>query len=147
VSLQRRAELRRTPLARKPAGQEPRHASPQRSGTLRRTGGLARGAGLRARSDRTARQYVTRRALVAALLAQYPWCQVRWDSGCQGRSADVHEPALRSRGADILSAEACICACRHCIHANPAEATRRGFLLPSGRPPKAVARRAPVMTP
>jgi hypothetical protein len=97
---------------------------------------LKRLSPLRPRSGKTARIYVTRRALVAALLAERPWCEVRWDAGCQGRSVDVHEPGMRSRGADICDPAACAATCRYChdvLHAHPAEATKRGWLIPSGK--------------
>lgn len=132
TELRRKAELRRTPFARKPAGHEPRHAAPQRSTRLR------------PRSARTAAVYVVRRVLVADLLAERPWCQIRWDEGCQARSTDIHEPECRSRGADICDPAACVAGCRYChdqVHAHPAEATDRRWLIPSGRPRKAVPRK------
>lgn len=92
---------------------------------------------LPARSPKTARVYVTRRQVVAGILEARPWCQIRWDAGCQRRSAHVHEPEMRSRGADILDPDTCVAACRHChdmVHGHPAEATERGWLIPSGNP-------------
>ena len=120
----------------------------KRSASLRRGAPLKRGkplqcrtqlkrtGRLKPRSAKTARVYVTRRQVVADVLAAYPWCQIRWDRKCQGRSADIHEPGMRSRGADICNPAECIAACRYChnaVHANPAKATKRGWLIPSGK--------------
>jgi hypothetical protein len=119
--------VRRTPLQRgKPL---------ERHTELRRGGQLARTGRLRPHSARMRATYEVRGPLVGALLAERPWCQIRWDDGCEGRSADVHEPELRSRGADICDPGACVTTCRHChraVHDNPAEATRRGWMIPSG---------------
>ncbi len=112
-------------------------------GPLQRRKELARTGRLRQRSARTERRYVERRQLVAALLEAVPWCPIRWDDGCQGRTVDVHEPGMRCRGADILDEDQCTAACRYChdkVHDHPAEATARGWMIPSGRPVKAVAR-------
>jgi hypothetical protein len=91
---------------------------------------------LRARSKKTERIYIDRRELVAELLEAQPWCQIRWDDDCGARATDVHEPGMRSRGADILDPDQCVTGCRHChdmVHANPAEATDRGWMIPSGQ--------------
>ena len=106
------------------------------SSVLKTVTGLKRHVGIKPRSDKTARRYVTRAALVAALLADRPWCEIRWDAKCQQRSADVHEPGMRSRGVDICDPDECVTTCRYChdmVHTNPAEATRRGWLVPSGK--------------
>ena len=95
---------------------------------------IARKTKLKPRSKKMAAVYEIRRPLVAALLECRPWCEVRWDAGCQGRSTDVHEPEMRSRGCDITDENACITACRYChdqVHLHPAEATERGFMIPS----------------
>jgi hypothetical protein len=87
---------------------------------------------LRARSKKTEAVYRERRPLVARLLAERPVCE-RCDAA---RSEDVHEPRMRSRGADILDPEQCVCLCRPChawVHDNPAEATTEGWLIPSGK--------------
>jgi hypothetical protein len=114
-----------------------RRGGPLRSVTpLKATTPLERRTRLRPRSAKTAAVYQTRRPLVAALLAGRPWCEIRWDTACQRRSVDVHEPGMRSRGADICDPGQCVTCCRHChnaVHANPAEATRRGWLIPSGK--------------
>jgi hypothetical protein len=79
MSLQRRAPMKRTPFTRMPPAAEPRHAGPGR--------GLARRAGLKARSAKTAKVYRDDRGpLVAGLLAAHPWCEIRWDHGCQSRA-------------------------------------------------------------
>lgn len=42
---------------------------------------------------------------------------------------------MRSRGADILDPDQCVCLCRAChdwVHAHPVEATAEGWLIPSG---------------
>ena len=117
---------------------------PKRRTGMKPGGQLARRSRIRSRSPRTARVYQQeRRPLVARLLAERPWCEIRWDRGCQGQSADVHEPRMRSRGADICDPAGCVTACRHChdqVHANPAAATEKGLMVPSGRPRKAVPR-------
>ena len=150
MSLQRRSPLKRTPFARKPA--EARHAARSKplargTATLKRSGQLARTAGLKARSPKMAKAYRTRADLVAAMLAAEPWCLIQWDEDCQGRSVDVHEPGMRSRGADITDPDQCVVTCRYChdqVHANPQVATLMGWLVPSGRPSKATPRHAAV---
>jgi len=90
----------------------------------------ARRTPLRARSKKQEALYRVRRPLVAELLAERPVCQ-----RCQAaRSTDVHEPRMRSRGADINDPRECVALCRDChnhVHAHPAEATREGWLVPS----------------
>lgn len=78
---------------------------------------------------------VQRRALVAALLAQHPTCQLQ--VLCRGaRAVDVHERLKRSRGGNILDPVQAhmVTTCRPChdwTEREPAEATRRRALLPS----------------
>lgn len=78
---------------------------------------------------------VVRRRVVAALLAEFPRCQVRWV--CDGAKAvDVHERLKRSRGGSITDPRHghMVTACRAChdmTEREPAEATRRRMLLPS----------------
>ena len=106
----------------------------ERAVGLRRGGQLARTGRLSPRSRKTQATYRSRADLVAALLETKPWCEIRWDDDCESRSTDVHEPEMRSRGADILNEDGCVTACRHChnkVHANPAEATGRGWMIPS----------------
>lgn len=85
---------------------------------------------LKARSKKQEAKYRIRRRLVAELLAERPVCE-----RCQAaRSTDVHEPRMRSRGADINDPEQCVCLCRDChnwVHAHPAAATAEGWLIPS----------------
>ena len=109
---------------------------PARKQPMSRGSGIQRGGRLRHRSKKTQQVYVTRRQVVADVLGRFPWCQIRWDArGCQRRSTEVHEPGMRSRGADICDPAACTAACHYChrmLHDHPAEATRRGWLIPSG---------------
>lgn len=78
---------------------------------------------------------VTRRALVADLLARYPRCQIQ--AVCQGaRAVDVHERLKRSRGGSITDERHghMVTACRPChdwTEREPAAATRARMLLPS----------------
>jgi len=97
---------------------------------------LQRSGRLRPRSKKTEARYVTRRQVVAGVLAAFPWCQIRWDRDCEGRSVDVHEPRKRSHGADICDPAECVATCRHChnqVHGHPAEAEARGWLIRSGK--------------
>lgn len=97
---------------------------------------MKRSGRLRPRSKKTEKIYRTRRQVVAYVLGRFPLCQIRWDRRCERWSVDVHEPQMRSRGADICDPAACVATCRHCherVHANPAEATRRSWLIPSGK--------------
>jgi 5-methylcytosine-specific restriction endonuclease McrA len=99
---------------------------------VRRTPMPRSGVSLRARSPKTARVYVQRRALVAALLAERPVCELRWDAGCTGRAVDVDERLSRAQGGSILDPANCQTTCRHCHtrkHAEPAEAVRRGLTV------------------
>ena len=113
----------------------------RRGAPLRRGKPMRRGKPLRYRSGKTAALYVKRRRVVAGMLAEILRCQIQWDEGCQGRSTDIHEPRMRSRGADICNPAECVAACRYChdkVHANPAESTGRGWLVPSGQRTQAV---------
>lgn len=102
----------------------------ERKTPLKQGGNLDRTTPLRARSKKQEAKYRIRRPLVAALLAERPVCE-----RCQSaRSTDVHEPRMRSRGADITDPEQCVCLCRDChnwVHANPAQATAEGWLIAS----------------
>lgn len=89
---------------------------------------------LRPRSKKTAAKYVERRKIVAALLEAFPWCQLAWDSGCEGRAVDVDEIRSRAAGGSILDENNLQTACRHCHrmkHEHPAEAHARGLTLRS----------------
>ena len=87
---------------------------------------------LRARSAKTARMYVERRALVARLLDQHRICEAQWDDGCTVRTVDVHEILPRSQGGRIVGGERSeyLVVCRYChdrIETHPTEAHDRGF--------------------
>ena len=50
---------------------------------------------------------------------------------CKGRSTELHEPLMRSRGGSILDPDNTVAVCRNChrwIHDNPTDATRLGLL-------------------
>jgi len=81
-----------------------RTALPLRTAPMRRTGRL------RPRSAKTARTYVARRALVATLLEQRPWCE--FPDGCSERAVDVHELRGRGVGGSMLDLDNCRTSCR-----------------------------------
>jgi hypothetical protein len=114
--------MKRSPIQRK--------TRLERSARLQGGSQLKRVTPLRARSKKQEALYRIRRPLVAELLAEQPVCE-----RCQSaRSTDVHEPRMRSRGADITDREQCVCLCRDChswVHAHPTEATAEGWLIPS----------------
>jgi len=99
---------------------------------LHREQPLARVVEIRPRSPKQATLYRDRRApLVKELLTVRPWCEIRWDEGCQGRAAEVHEPGKRSQGVDICDLAECVTTCWYChrqVHGNPAAAVQRGWL-------------------
>lgn len=107
-----------------------RSPMPPRRTPLKQGKPLERKTPLKARSKKQEAKYRIRRRLVAELLAERPVCE-----RCQAaRSTDVHEPRMRSRGADITDPEQCVCLCRDChmwVHAHPAAATAEGWLIPS----------------
>lgn len=121
---------------------------PRPSAPMPRTEWLSRPAAvrprLRQRSKKTAKVYLRERIpLLLALLTEHPVCQIQWDEGCTGHAVDVHELLSRGRGGSITARANCVTGCRHChekVTQNPAEAEKRGWLLPSGRPSKAVPR-------
>lgn len=93
---------------------------------------MKRGKPLRYRSRKTERAYVLRRQLVASLLTERPWCEIRWDANCQGRSVDVDELLGRGVGGDFLDLDNCQTTCRHCHdkkQQNPDEAELRGYTI------------------
>ncbi len=99
----------------------------KRSPLSRRTP-LQRTGRLPFRSRKMHAAYVQRRKLVAALLEERPWCEIRWDNGCTGRAVDVDEILGRGVGGDMLDPAACQTTCRHCHdmkQQNPEEAVRR----------------------
>lgn len=111
--------MRRTPLHRK----TPLVAKTR---LLRRTG-------LRPRSKKTERTYRTeRRPLVAEILAERPWCEIRFDADCTGRSTCVHEKRKRSQGGSLTDRSNLMASCAHCnsvIEDHPVEAHERGFVI------------------
>lgn len=77
-----------------------------------------------------------RRALVARLLQEHPWCEAcellkRPGVKVALRSQDVHEILPRSAGGDILDESGLLVVCRPChlhIHAHPKKAMELGLL-------------------
>jgi hypothetical protein len=87
---------------------------------------------LKPRSDKMQRAYEERRPFVKDFLEKKPYCEVQWDSNCQGASVDVHETMFRSHGGAIVGDDPTqfVATCRYChgmIHDNPEEAHKRGF--------------------
>lgn len=87
---------------------------------------------LRHRSKKMSTIYVTRRALVQAILDERRLCEARWDDRCLVVSHDVHEILPRSQGGRIVGGDATeyLAVCRLChgmIETNPIEAHTRGF--------------------
>lgn len=106
-----------------------RSPTPARVTPLKTGSGLRRLTELRRVSKKRAKEGRERRALVVALLAERPWCEIRWDENCQGRAVDVDEIRSRARGGDFLNPADCQTAYRYCHdrkHAEPTEAVRRG---------------------
>lgn len=121
--------MKRTPMP-------PRTKAMPRGKGLASSSSLKTRTPLRARSDKQRRKYEIRGPLVAWLLITRPWCEIRWDANCWRRATEVHEPEMRSRGTDICDEAKCKTACHYChrmVHDHPAEATRRGWLVPSGK--------------
>ena len=120
-NLQRKAEMPRgTSSLRRVTGLNARGKLPEVAGatgaqkrkTRRETGfPQARGKGLRFRSAKTARKYVTRRAIVAEMFAEPSICEVPW---CTNIATDPHEPLTRARGGDILDRDAIRKVCNPC---------------------------------
>jgi len=95
---------------------------------MKRRTSLSRRTSLRFRSTKQTRIMPARRALVAFLLAERPWCQ---RCGTE-RSTDVHEPLTRAQGGNILDLDAAVAICRSChshIHANPAQSYAESWLI------------------
>ena len=89
---------------------------------------LSRRVPLRFRSSKRAAVMPARRALVATLLAERPWCQ---RCGVE-RSTDVHEPLTRAQGGNILDPENTRAICRRChdhVHTHPAQSYAEGWLI------------------
>lgn len=86
---------------------------------------------IRARSDKAAVEAVERRRAVDEYLRRHPVCE--WPQ-CRRDAVDVHEPLTRARGGSILDPDNMRAVCREhhrWIHDHPAEATARGWLVPS----------------
>lgn len=87
---------------------------------------------LRGRSPKQEALYVLRRKLVREFLHERPWCEIRWDDRCEGRSVDVDEVLARGQGGSILDETNLQATCRPCHrakHANPTEAVARGVTI------------------
>jgi L-lysine 2,3-aminomutase len=90
---------------------------------------VKRGGRLLFRSRKQQALYRQRGPFVAAMLEERPWCEIRWDSGCEGRAVDVDEILSRAQGGSILDPTNCQTACSYCHrmkHLHPAEAETRG---------------------
>ena len=84
-----------------------------------------------------------RRKMADEVFGNRPLCAIKWGPGCTVWADDLDEILSRGRGGSITDPANTNPACRWCHTqktGNPAEAERRGFLLPSGRPRKAVPR-------
>lgn len=84
------------------------------------------------RSRKRTQLYIARRKLVQSLLQENPWCSIRWDDKCEGRSTEVDERLSRAAGGSILDPANCQVTCSYCHrqkHAHPAEAVARGFTI------------------
>ncbi len=77
---------------------------------MKRSRPLSRRTPLRFRSSKRAAVMPARRALVAALLADRPWCQ--FPLGCDQRAVDVHELRGRGVGGSMLDLDNCRTSCR-----------------------------------
>lgn len=94
-------------------------------------------------SDKRRAENRERRKMADTVFGPAPECGIRWDENCRGLADDLDEILSRGRGGSITDAANTTPACRPCHiqkTEHPAEAERRGFLLPSGRPRKAVPR-------
>lgn len=104
---------------------------------------LARHARIKPVSDKRQAENRERRKMADEVFGPTPECGIHWDGDCRSLADDLHELLSRARLGSITDPENCVPACRPChssLTGHPAEAERRGFLLPSGRPRKAVAR-------
>jgi hypothetical protein len=71
---------------------------------------LSRRVALPARSTKRTRILPARRALVASLLTERPWCE--FPLGCTERAVDVHELRGRGVGGSMLDLDNCRTSCR-----------------------------------
>ena len=110
---------------------------------VKRGGPLKRNTRLKPVSDKRKKVLVTRRKIVAEVLAERPYCQagprIRDEKHrCGNLSTDCHEPLTRARGGSITDKNNILAVCRAChdwIHRNPAEATRLELLASGYAPP------------
>jgi hypothetical protein len=103
----------------------------------------ARHARIKPVSDKRRAENRERRKMADATFGDRPLCAIRWGSGCTRWADDLDEILSRGRGGSITDAANTTPGCRWCHTqktGHPAEAEERGFLLPSGRPRKAVPR-------
>jgi 5-methylcytosine-specific restriction endonuclease McrA len=140
TELKARTSLRRTtPLRARAAGMFGPGSSLKRTPPRH-----AKRKGLKPVSGKRRAENRQRRKMADAVFGPAPECGIRWDANCRGLADDLHETLSRARsGGDITNPDICVPACRPChsrVDDNPAEAEHRGFLLPSGRPRKAVGR-------
>jgi hypothetical protein len=100
---------------------------------------------LRPMSARRRKEMPARRAAVAALLAERPWCEVQLPGLCAGRAVDGHERLSRARGGDHLHPDVAVCRpCHDHITQNPTWAEDNGWALPSAAPVTPVVAVLPV---
>lgn len=96
---------------------------------------VLREAGLRARSGRpTKGEDELRRARDAVHQRSHGRCEIGWPGVCTGRAQHVHHVATRARGGKhdpATMVDSCL-PCHRQVHAHPAEAERRGLIIPSG---------------
>lgn len=81
---------------------------------------------------RRRRELADRRKVLRELYPRPTLCAIRWDDRCQGAATDPHEPITRGRGGSITDRANIVAACHVChelVHAHPAEAERRGWLV------------------
>lgn len=97
---------------------------------------------MRARSKKTEKQYVERRALVARLLEERPACEaclplaaMDGKTGFVRPSVDIHEIKTRARGGSILDEQNLLAVCRFPCHSRITDKSRDGewcgLVLPS----------------
>lgn len=75
-----------------------------------------------------------RRQVVAALVADDPWCQARLPKVCTGLAVDAHEVQTRARSGSVIDPENIRMLCRAChefVTVNPAWADATGWTRPS----------------
>lgn len=110
---------------------------------------------MKARSDKMVAKYRLRRPLVARLLEERPWCEIRWDENCTGRAVDVDEIQSRAALGSILDEANLQMGCRSCHrmkHDHPEEArerdlTRTSWWKPTGTDGDGGSWSAPSRTP